>query len=801
MRTLVISPTAPSRPLHRSPHTVRTGLGKRLAWLAATLLALEIFYVVAGNLFLRFGLLPLVNGTPESVMMAYESAYTLWPGVAHVRGYRIRNQSRSIQWMLEVGDGDLTIDLAALFGKTFRATRVRATGVAFRLRRKLDSAGAAQPRARALAPIEGFEDPPLLPVGPDEPPESDADYSSWTVHLDDIDALAREVWIDEIRIVGPARTRGGFFLKPERVVQVGPTTLDIERGEIWIGEYAAAKPIEAHVESIVGAIDLQGPLDDALREISGHAQIEARSPGIELVRLYLGSPPALRVADGSGSLHVDVRVEHGVAMPPSTISVESPHLVLGASIFTATLGYRAEVRVVAAEPEPLASGDLVIHEATIVRDGAEGASPRIENARAHFVGLPRDLVGPYAIERTELDVPATLPDLRWILPAPEAGKDRPVELGGSAALRARVTVDSAMRAAGEVEASAEGVDVKTPSFRARGRLSSRARFHDADPWTRSLELDPSFVLAEDVAITRAKRAHPGGTLRVDVTGGRLEDGVPRDLALTLAAKIPDFRWLAWTSPEGGVPRLTALAADVSARASIPRPASLFDGTPEEAAVTGSISLRGSGEARFKDAVLRGKVEASARIERLDLGRGVVHIRGLDVVTRDLAVDHGASRTRGWWGHFAVPRLDVEAKTADVFSMHADARCKDGAPFLAVLASEGTIPGFTGALFPMDGLTVSGDLRLSREKLHLDLRARGSSANITARLHDIGPTMSGAVHVDTRLASLGVAFERGQSQVKILAGEEWLNGRIAEVKEKERADQASAPAEARSTVRP
>ncbi|MFS8064983.1 MAG: hypothetical protein ACMG6S_01300 [Byssovorax sp.] len=801
MRTLDIAPNTPSRPIHGSARVARTGLGKRLVWLGVTLLALEIFYVIAGNLFLRFGLLPLVNGTPESVLMAYESAYTLWPGVAHVRGYRMRNQSRSIQWQLEVDDGDLTIDLAALFGKTFRATRARATGVAFRLRRKLDSAGAAEPRARALAPIEGFEDPPLRPVGPDEPPESDADYSSWTVHLDDIDALAREIWIDEIRTVGPARTRGGFFLKPERVIQVGPTTLDIEQGEIWIGEYAAAKPIDVHVESIVGAIDLQGPLDEGLREISGHAQINAHSPGIELVRLYLGDPPALRVADGSGSLHADVYLAHGVAMPPSTISVESPHLVLGAEKFTATLGYRAEVRVVAAEPEPIASGDLVIHEATIVRDGAEGASPRIENARAHFIGLPRDLVGPYAIERTELDVPAKLPDLRWILPAPEAGKDRPVELGGSAALRARVTVDSAMRAAGDVEAGAAGVDVKTPSFQARGRLSTRARFHDADPGTRSLALDPSFVLAEDVAITRAKRAHPGGTLRVDVTGGRLADGVPRDLALTLAAKVPDLRWLAWKNPEGGAPSLTARAADVSAKLSIPRPASLFDGTPEEAAMTGSISLRGSVDARFTEASLRGKVEASARIERLDLGRGVAHIRGLDVVSRDLAVDHGASRTRGWWGRFVVPRLDVEAETANVFAMHAEARCKDGAPFLAVLASEGTIPGFTGALFPMDELTASVELRLSREKLHLDLRARGSSANITARLHDVGPRMSGAVHVDTKLASLGVAFEKGQSEVKILAGEEWLNGRIAEVQEKERAEQAGAPTEARSTVRP
>ena len=166
-------------------------------------------------------------------------------------------------------------------------------------------------------------------------------------------------------------------------------------------------------------------------------------------------------------------------------------------------------------------------------------------------------------------------------------------------------------------------------------------------------------------------------------------------------------------------------------------------------MTGSFTLRGSGDARFESARLRGDVEASAQIERLDLGRGVVHLRRLDVVTRDLAV----------------------------------------------LAGEGTLPGWTSSIFPMNELTASGDLRLSRDKLDLDLRARASSALVTARLHDIGEAMSGAVKVETQLASVGIAFEAGQSHVKIFAGEDWLNARIAEVTAKESADRAGVPAAA------
>jgi hypothetical protein len=793
--TLAIAPAAPPWSSPRAPRLARAGLGKRLAWIGATLLALEIFYVIAGNLFLRFGLLPIVNGTPETVFMAYRSVYTLWPGVAHVRSFRMRNQNRTIQWRLDVDEADVTVDLAALTGRTFRATRVRATGVAFRLRRKLDTAGAAAPRAQALPPIDGYEDPPLAPIGPDEPPVSDADYDEWTVHLDDVDALAREVWIDEIKLLGATRVRGGVYIKPERVLQLGPTTVDIERGEIRVGDRPAASPLDARIETILGAIDLNGPIDEALREISGHAQIAAHTPGIEFVRLYLGDPPAARLEGGSGSLHVDVYLANGRAMPRSSVSLGSDHLVVGAGKLAATLAFRVDARVDNSEAGPLATGDFTLREATLTREGAEGAPPRITDARAHFTGLPRDLVGPYAVERTAIDAPATIPDLRWLLPAPEAGLDRPLPRGGAPPLRARVDVDRAMRAGGVIEASARGVDVKTPSFQVRGRLATTARFHGADPATRSLDLDPSVILAEDLAVTRERRTHPGGALRVDVTGGRLDDGVPRDLALTVAATIPDFAWLAWKNTDGGDPSLAARTASVSAKLKIPRPASLFDGTPDEAAVTGSIAMNGTGDARFKDALLRGRVEATATIERLDLGRGVVHLRGLDVITKDLAVDRGSAPTptRAWWGRFVIPRLDVAAKSSDTFFMHADARCEDGAPFLAVLASEGTIPGWTGALFPMKALTASGDLRLTHDKLDLGLFARGSSANVTARLHDLGGAMEGAVDVKTNLVSLGVGFRDGKSQVKILDGEAWLNARIAEANDKAEKDRAPATA--------
>jgi hypothetical protein len=534
-----------------------------------------------------------------------------------------------------------------------------------------------------------------------------------------------------------------------------------------------------------------------LRQITGHARLDARTPGLEFLGLYLGDPPRLRLTGGSGSVHVDGQIKDGRVMPETEALAVSDHLTIGAAGFAVALDYRASLRVENASPEPLASGDFVVHRATIHRDGADGASPRLEDARAHFTGLPRDLAGPVEITRTDLDIPAVFPELRWLLPARESDEARLVDLGGSGAARARVTVDRAMRAAGTVEASAHGLDVKAPSIEVEVEIGAEVAttigFHDADFARKHVVFDPGFVVAEQVVVTRAKHAHAGGTLRVDVTEGRLDDGVPRDFALAVAAKTPDLGWLAWKNPKGGDPRLAARTASLNARLRVPYPASLLDGTAEEAAISGSLGLAGTGDMRFKGTLLRGDVEATGSLQRLDLGRGVIALRDLHAVTRDLTVYGGASPTPGWWGRFDVSRLDVDTSAAMTMDLRGEARCKDGLPFNAILASYGVFPGWVGDLFPMEGLTASAGIRRAHEKLDLAVTARGSSANVTVRLHGVGKAMTGAVKVDTNLVSLGVGFTDGKSDVKVFAGEEWLSARIAEASEREAADQGTTPA--------
>lgn len=759
-------------------------IAKRLRWLAATLMVLELAYLGFGNLFLRFGLRWLVNGSPEKVMMDYESAYTLWPGTARVRHFRLRSQDRSIQWLLDVEQADVTVDLFALFRRTFHASRIRAEGVSFRVRRKLDDYGAAAPRASALAPIEGYADPPLSPIGPEAPPVSDAEYADFSANLEDTEASVREIWIDEFRLLGPAHVNGRWFFKPERTMQLGPVALDVQLGELRIADESVLTALDAHLESTVGALDLDGPLDPNLRQISGRGAIDARVTSAEFVRLYLGAAKAVHVEDGSGALHAAVRIDHGRAMPGMVIDVKSDHLVLGTAAIEATVAFSCEARVDAGRAGPSATGELRVRKATVVLASRAGKPPVIEAARARFDGLPRDLVGPFAIEHTELDVPVRFPDLGWLLPRPEKGEPREIGLAGSGALRAKVGLDRRFHAAGVVEAHADDVAVSAPKLGVSARLSGTAGFDGLDFAKKSLVFRESSVSAVEVAVTREGRTHRGGTARVDLTAGRVDQGRARDLSLTIAAKHPDLSWLAVRASEKGGLSAVAREGEVLAKVLVRRPDALFDGSPADAAVTGTIEVSVSGGARFEDVTIRGKVSATGRIDALDLGRSALRLRGMRVAARDVSIARGTSRTVGWWGDFHLPKLDGSLAGALDFDAHVDVRSKDGAPFLAVLVGAGEIPGWIPSLFPMSGLTASMDVSRTHAIADLNLLVRSESANVKARLHDLGGAMDGAVLVDTDVVSVGVGFTRGESHLKIFAGEDWLKAHTEEAAREE-----------------
>ena len=569
--------------------------------------------------------------------MAYDGAYTLWPGIAHVEHFRLRNQSRAIQWNLEVEEADVTIDLPALFDKKFHAYRTRASGVAFRLRRKLDDDHAATARAAAAAPIEGYDNPPLAPIGPPQAPMTDANYDEWRVAMEDVDAAVSEVWIDEWRWLGGGHVIGGFYMKPERLLQVGPCSIDVHQGQFQVGGRPALTEIDAHIDALIDALDFRVPIEVGVRSISARGRFGGNVPNLDFIRLYLPRDSPIHVEEGGGDLHTYFHMANGRILPATRLDVKSDHLILGAGKFEAAVAFEAEAHVDAGARGPTASGEIHVREATIARIGADGASPRIEDARAHFIGLPRDLAGPFAIERTDLDVPAKFPDLRWLLQTPENGNPPPTDVSGAATLRARVSIDREALAAGTVEAQSDHVALTTKAFALSARLHANVGFYDGNLDTKSVVFGPSSLVAGDLAIAKGGRNHPGGQARVDVSEGRVEEGSPYSFALTVGATLRDFGWLSIRDDKNRKRGAKASAGNLRGSFIVLRPAALFDKSGINPGITGQVSAGLAAVGQFDDVALRGSVTASALVDGIDPGNDVFHFRNIQVVASNVEV--------------------------------------------------------------------------------------------------------------------------------------------------------------------
>src|SRR5215203_4312914 len=94
--------------------------------LALAALALYPLYLVAGNWYLRSGDLEArLNRRPERLLIESETAWTLWSGVIHVRGFRIRNQTRTAQWWGSMDTATFEINLFDLRGRELIITGLK----------------------------------------------------------------------------------------------------------------------------------------------------------------------------------------------------------------------------------------------------------------------------------------------------------------------------------------------------------------------------------------------------------------------------------------------------------------------------------------------------------------------------------------------------------------------------------------------------------------------------------------------------------------------------------------------------
>jgi hypothetical protein len=525
---------------------------RRLVFAAlAVAVLLYPVYLVAGNAYLRGGgLARLLNRRPERLSMHWSSAWTPWPGVVHVRGFTMRSQSTTFQWWLAVDSGTLDIGLLGLGSHELRIGALRGTGVAFRLRRRLDAPPRnVPPQPELYPPIPGFANPPdlkpetIYPEGRKRP---------WHLRITGVDLEeVREVWIEEYRFAGKARAAGGFDALDQERLEVMPTRFDFVSGGFSMGALGIAprsKPILLDATGRVdGRIEPYAPSRfhgwDVFRFVTGRAELQGRVTSLDFLDVFLRKTHWVDVRVGPGPLRTDVRVRRGDLLPGSHLEARPEGASLG------FLDYRADgfggvtwSVVPAADRRGERKGrvTLIFDQFRLQRRGyprphVRGRGLRIdaESAAPRFGAL-------FVPERLALDMPgAEVPDLAFYnayLP-----RKSPVTVtAGSGSISGRfAAVAPGWRGAGEVRLGARGVEALLEKKRLRAAVDIHTRLRMSLENHR-YDISGSEVDLTDVVLLDSPAGAPWWA-RTHLDQAVLTPGEPVSLHTRLESTLSDSR--------------------------------------------------------------------------------------------------------------------------------------------------------------------------------------------------------------------------------------------------------------------
>jgi len=263
----------------------------------------------------------IINTDPESLLLDYDEASSLWPGHVAIRNLRIRGSDQNVQWIIRLATARIDYSILALAQRTFRVERLRGEGLAFFVRNKLDPATVRLADASVLPPVPGFADPPLR-SDPVQGPESEAD--PWridvrTLFIDHFD----EIWVDAFHFRGGARLEGGFFLRPGLLAHIGPARIQVDGGKMTIGGSPATVSV---LGTVSGTFEpFEPPLvhgSEVWQRVTGAVALDLRFERLESLQ-YLARPAAdARFEDGAGRGTIRAAIEHGIANGEIRLAVQ-----------------------------------------------------------------------------------------------------------------------------------------------------------------------------------------------------------------------------------------------------------------------------------------------------------------------------------------------------------------------------------------------------------------------------------------------------------------------------------------------
>lgn len=278
----------------------------------APLLSLAVYALTARWLLSGPRLRALINADPVSLTLDYDEATSFWPGRLTIKNLRIRGSDRNVQWIIRLAAARVDYSVLALLTKTFRAERLRGSGLSFSLRGKLEPAEAKTTDASVLPAVPGFADRPLRSA---EAQVAEAAGNPWRIDVRGISIdHFDEIWIDAFRYRGVARLEGGFFLRPGLLVRIGPARVDFDSGEARIGHAPVGISVSGTVSGAFEPFEPPRVQGSAVwQKVSGEVRLSGRFDRLQALEYLIRAAAGTRLGDGMGKGTIHASIEHGIA--------------------------------------------------------------------------------------------------------------------------------------------------------------------------------------------------------------------------------------------------------------------------------------------------------------------------------------------------------------------------------------------------------------------------------------------------------------------------------------------------------
>jgi hypothetical protein len=731
-----------------------------------TLLTLALAYLVGMNVFLRTRLLRDVLGSdPDSLLVDYTSAYSVWPGHIHVEGLSIRGRDSHVEWMLRLDRCTFDVAFSDFVHRKFRAGHVRGDGLSLRLRRRVDQV--TPETMSALPPVPGFLDPPLADVGPPPPPLTDETYNLWSVQLDDVIAAhVREVWVDTTRYSGDLEVRGRWVFRPLRWLDVGPATIDARPLDVSFGMVEPwLSGVEGRLDVTVHPFDL-GTIEgtDIVDQISVRADLRGTAWGAQMAnRATGGQSVEITGAVASFVLHADV--DHGVLEPGTRLDTDpfDARATAAGVVFEASL--QAELDVGA---EGVAHAHLGAAAARISAGGQERA--RAEALTLALTSRDLDLAKnpfsdpSYAVEVRGAET-RSLDYWCSYLPLPS----------GMRVASGRLTVAGRLEGAVRARAGRGHVEVGVSDLEVvagrgdvvRGNLTGAVHV-DGSLESKLVDLSGSEVSLREVRATVRGVSVRVPSLDARTRGLTLTEGAGVTGRISLDAPLVELPSIASLGPLLSLPNDVALEGGrASARVHLDIDLPQRSGAGEVAVAAHDLKVRVGAER------LQGDLTVALTAKR---DGAATDLSGSRVAFRST----GAAGTLDWWADVRLEQATLRVSPRPRFSTTFRAASKDGSPLTALVADNTAIPRWLIEAVSTRSLEATGALLVTPSVLAVrSVNAHARGVDVALELAKIrGRPQEWALLVDLGIALAGIDVTEGRTQVLLFGARPWFQAKVA-----------------------